>query len=73
MIDEIRIPAERVCPRCEQTDVVPVVFGLPSPETFELAERGFVALGGCLLDPEPADFVCRSCGHAWGDVERPRQ
>jgi hypothetical protein len=34
---------------------------LPAPDTFRLAERGLVALGGCLMPGEEAAFACRSC------------
>ncbi len=37
------------CPRCESLEVVPLVFGLPTPELSEYAETtGKVALGGCV-------------------------
>ena len=65
MDDAISIPVEQTCPRCAGTDTVPLVMGLPSAELFELAERGLVALGGCLVGPEPHDVVCRECGHEW--------
>jgi hypothetical protein len=31
-----------------------------------LAERGRVALGGCLVMGEDPEFACRSCGLQWG-------
>ena len=65
MTDAISIPVERVCPRCGRGDVVPIVMGLPSAELFELAERGLVELGDCMVGPEDPDCVCRSCGHEW--------
>lgn len=45
--------------------LVPVVWGDPGPELFELAEQGEVALGGCCL-PGPGDDqelkACTRCG-----------
>jgi hypothetical protein len=38
------------CPRCESLEVVPLVFGLPTPELCVYAETtGKVALGGCVI------------------------
>ncbi|WP_245743390.1 hypothetical protein [Geodermatophilus poikilotrophus] len=35
---------------------------LPAPEGMRLAERGLVALGGCMLPGEEPVLSCRSCG-----------
>ena len=51
------------CPVCGEVGR-PLLFGLPSPEGFEAAERGEFALGGCVLPPEPVNAVCPQ-GHRW--------
>ena len=56
----------RVCPACGREESIPVVFGLPSPELMDAAEKGLVSLGGCMMPEGPADFACRSCGLEWG-------
>jgi hypothetical protein len=38
------------------------VYGYPTRETFEAAERGELALGGCVIDEESPDYECRGCG-----------
>ena len=49
------------CPRCGATDAIEIVYGYPTAETFEAADRGEVALGGCVIGPEAPDYECRSC------------
>lgn len=67
MDESVGIQAGRVCPGCGREESIPIVWGMPSGDLFELAERGLVVLGGCLLDPagDPA-WECRACGLAWG-------
>ena len=42
--------------------MLPIVFGFPLPETFEAAERGEIALGGCLMSGEDPTHRCSACG-----------
>ena len=35
-----------VCPECNNDEVVPIVYGYPSEEMCEAAERGEISLGG---------------------------
>ena len=67
--DAISTPVKQLCPRCGAREAVPLVMGLPSAELFELADRGLVVLGGCLMGPEEHDVHCRSCGHEWSADE----
>jgi len=41
--------------------MVPIVFGFPSPQTFEAADRGEVAIGGCLVTGEDPTHRCSAC------------
>jgi len=56
--------AFHVCPlyltSYDKSGVVPVVYGLPTPETFEKAQRGEAVLGGCT--PSLVGGVCPLCG-----------
>lgn len=64
------------CPECGSDRVVPIVYGMPSSETFEKAERGEVAIGGCCLVHDPdgelamPDRSCRACATSF---RRPRR
>lgn len=49
-----------LCERCGAA-LTPVVYGFPTFETFEAAERGEVVLGGCLAWEERPRELCRSC------------
>jgi hypothetical protein len=67
MSGSVGIQVGRVCPRCGREESIPIVWGMPSGDLFELAERGLVALGGCLLSPEgDPEWSCRACGLDWG-------
>ena len=53
------------CPKCGKPDkVVPIVFGLPTPDLCQQADEGKIAMGGCCMpmdgDP-PRDYKCRDC------------
>ncbi len=54
---------EIVCPRCGKGGQRPIVYGLPTGEGGERAERGEVVLGGCFV--MPADTACPACGLEW--------
>jgi hypothetical protein len=71
MNESVGVQAGRVCPRCGQENSVPLIYGLPGAGDFGLAERGLVALGGCLMPEEEAAFVCRSCDLQWGNESDP--
>lgn len=65
------VQAGRVCPGCEHENSVPLVHGLPGADDFRRAERGLVALGGCLMPGKPAAFACRTCDLQWGSESDP--
>jgi hypothetical protein len=47
-----------VCPYCRDADeVIPILYGMPSPEGFEMAERGEVFIGGC--EPGKTHYYCK--------------
>ena len=66
MDESMGVQLGRVCPSCGQEDSIPLVWGLPGPADFELAERGLSALGGCVVTPDEPMLVCRACGAHWG-------
>lgn len=55
------------CPKCgNNSNVVKIVFGLPTPELAKEAEDGKIALGGC-CPPMPGEkcrtYKCKTCKH----------
>ncbi|MFC7532258.1 hypothetical protein [Actinoplanes sp. GCM10030250] len=55
------------CPECGAPGV-PLIFGLPVPEARAAAEDGDLALGGCVMSPEPPNWQCAH-DHQWRDTD----
>lgn len=54
---------------------VPIVYGLPSSQAFEVEERGEIVLGGCLIEEDAPTRACKECGARWkegGPSKSPR-
>jgi hypothetical protein len=56
-----QMTAHPLCPRCGSADVLRIVYGYPTPEAFEAADRGDIALGGCVIGEESPAYECRAC------------
>lgn len=56
-----------ICPKCKSEKTAPILYGYPSPDAFEAAERGEIILGGCeLIDGRVhEDYGCADCGYQW--------
>jgi hypothetical protein len=48
------------CPSCRRR-LVPILYGYPSAGLMKDAEKGRVALGGCVVSEDVPDLVCRGC------------
>ena len=46
---EASMEPAKPCPRCHSDEVVPILYGMPSPEMVEGSKAGRVALGGCVV------------------------
>jgi hypothetical protein len=57
--------AKPKCPKCQSEDVARILFGYPSPEMFEGADRGDIVLGGCCVEVDDPDWHCKDCEHEW--------
>ncbi|MEX1194954.1 MAG: hypothetical protein WED85_07850 [Dehalococcoidia bacterium] len=50
------------CPKCGQKNtVVPIMYGMPSGEAMEEAERGDLMLAGCMVGDVDPQLNCRAC------------
>jgi hypothetical protein len=54
----------KVCPKCEG-DLVSIVYGYPSQEMVESADRGEILLGGCFVSDNDPQFRCKNCGRQY--------
>jgi hypothetical protein len=59
------IKRKYICPSCKQKTGVEILYGMPSDEGFEMAERGEIVLGGCCWPLDGPERECLSCGHQW--------
>lgn len=53
------------CLKCKSGDVIPIVYGFPTPQTQEKALLGEVVLGGCVVRRGNPRWHCKNCGHRW--------
>jgi hypothetical protein len=53
------------CPRCSSPDFVPILYGLPSKEGLEAANRGEVVFGGCSIQIDGPQWFCPRCSLEW--------
>ena len=61
------------CPRCAHQDWRSIVYGLPSFDLFQAADRGEVVLGGCMVEDEQPSARCGNCGQEWPDYADPSE
>ena len=57
------------CPACGAADVVPMVYGFPSPDMLDAAERREIVLGGCIVDSDSPGWCCVACRLPFGPLE----
>ena len=50
--------------------IIDIIYGLPSEEISEEADRNKIALGGCCVDPVNPVFKCKSCGEEFGGLDK---
>ena len=66
-------PGTRGCPRSDAIGEsrgaarsgVDIVYGMPSPDVFERAKRGELAIGGCVIEEFTPERQCLACGYEW--------
>lgn len=59
-----------ICPKCGQKTGIAILYGYPSEEMFEQANRNEIILGGCARLIEDPDRQCLKCGHQWTKARR---
>jgi hypothetical protein len=59
------------CPSCNSTNVSEILYGMPTYEAFEMAERGELLLGGCEVCDGQPDYGCLDCKFQWSKMSLP--
>lgn len=56
-----------ICPKCKSNNIIPIMYGYPTHEAFEEAEKGNIKLGGCevFIGGGQPDRFCKDCEHEW--------
>ena len=54
------------CPTCASADVIPILWGEPSPEAEEDAKAGRIILAGCVVCDDDPEWHCKRCGKDFG-------
>lgn len=49
------------CPECGSDRIVPILYGLPTSESGEAADRGELLIGGCMTGPGAPRWGCGAC------------
>jgi predicted RNA-binding Zn-ribbon protein involved in translation (DUF1610 family) len=58
--------AKPACPNCGNEDkVVPIIYGLTTPEMAEKVAKGEIRIGGYAVGVDKANWACNNCGHVW--------
>ena len=51
------------CPKCNSTNIVPILYGYPNAKGIEDVEAGKMVLGGCLRRGNDPKHYCKDCKH----------
>ena len=54
-----------ICPKCKSNKIIPIMYGMPTHEAFEEAEKGNIKMGGCMIREAMPDRYCTSCKYEW--------
>ena len=54
--------AVSLCPRCNSSNIIPIIYGNPTPEQVKQEQAGSIILGGNAYGPNAPYWYCKSCG-----------
>jgi hypothetical protein len=64
--DNLRPDSYPDCPGCSRNAyVIPIFYGLRSPDAIQLAGQGAAELGGYFQKPDAPAWRCKACGQAF--------
>jgi len=58
--------SKKKCPACGSKDIAKILYGMPTYEAFETAQRGEIYLGGCCISDNDPKWHCKACGKDFG-------
>ena len=53
------------CPECRSKEVIPIIYGLPTYDTWIKAEKGKLLIGGCCFSDYSPKWHCKNCSYDW--------
>ena len=60
------------CPKCKSQNVIPIKYGLPpNDEWLEPARRGEFVWGGCCINKNSPQWICKDCKKTFGKIMYP--
>jgi hypothetical protein len=57
-----------ICPACASAAVLPIVYGMPTPEMVLAEAAGGPIVGGCAIYDDSPIWHCSACKHRWGEA-----
>lgn len=63
--------AAETCPSCGESRRLPILYGMPTWEAAQAAERGELVLAGCIIEPGAPIWRCSACATEWGGEDGP--
>lgn len=58
--------SKKKCPACGSTYTVKILYGMPTYEAFQVAEKGEISLGSCCVSDNNPNRHCKACGQNFG-------
>lgn len=58
----------RICSKCGEAEVIPIVYGMPTYEAFHRSQTGEFALGGCVVSDGDPRWLCPKCHERFHDI-----
>tara|TARA_Y100001970_G_C14242543_1_gene865813 strand:- start:4040 stop:4249 length:210 start_codon:yes stop_codon:yes gene_type:complete len=57
------------CPKCNSTNIVPIVYGYPGPKMIQDSDEGKIYLGGCEIKVKAPNRYCNDCEDEWNKTD----
>jgi len=51
------------CPKCRSSNIIPILYGIPTSEAAEERDKKLLKLGGCVVSDDDPQWHCKDCRH----------